>query len=191
MKLIKPYFEILEQKPRNILIPADMEIGPKMAKQELIDTVYRQIELAGRTCYRSEDKITEDSAKGFVERMIKSGHGGMLEHGTVYLRTYSNYQYDNEVYEKYKNNPYSRVEVIGSIEGTNDTLDGYYITTNCRVLVENNWLGDLQYLCGPTEFHKKRITVRFVTDQGILREFTRHRIFSFAVESTRRITMAA
>ena len=51
MKLIKPYFEILEQKPRNIIIPSDMEIGPKMARQELIDTVYRQIEIAGRSCY--------------------------------------------------------------------------------------------------------------------------------------------
>ena len=74
MKLIKPSFEILEQKPRNIIIPADMEIGPKMAKQELIDTVYRQIEIAGRTCYRSEDKITDDSAKGFVDRMVNAGH---------------------------------------------------------------------------------------------------------------------
>ena len=67
MKLIKPHFEIIEQQPG-------------------IDGIYKMIELAGRTCYRSEDKITEDSAKGFVDRMIKSGHGAMLEHGTVYLR---------------------------------------------------------------------------------------------------------
>ena len=46
MKLIKPYFEILEQKPRSIAIPDDMEIGPKMVRQELINTVYRQIEIA-------------------------------------------------------------------------------------------------------------------------------------------------
>lgn len=46
---------------------------------------YKMIELAGRTCYKSEDKITENSAKEFVERMIKLGHGAMLEHGTVYL----------------------------------------------------------------------------------------------------------
>ena len=44
------------------------------------------IEQAGRVCYKSEDKITEDSAKEFVDRMIKSGHGAMLEHGTVYLK---------------------------------------------------------------------------------------------------------
>ena len=67
MKLIKPSYNIIEQ-----------ECG--------LNGIYKQIELAGRTCYKSEDKITEDSAKGFVDRMIKSGHGAMLEHGTVYLR---------------------------------------------------------------------------------------------------------
>ena len=46
---------------------------------------YKMIELSGRTCYKSEYKITENSAKEFVERMIKLGHGAMLEHGTVYL----------------------------------------------------------------------------------------------------------
>ena len=52
-------------------------------------------------------------------------------------------------------------------------------------MVENGWMDDLQYICEPTEYHEKRITVKFITDQGILREFTRHRVFSFAVESTR------
>lgn len=47
---------------------------------------YKMIELAGRTCYKSEDKITENSAKEFVDRMIKLGHGAMLEHGTIYLK---------------------------------------------------------------------------------------------------------
>lgn len=166
MKLIKPSFSIWEQEPG-------------------LEGIYKAIEKAGRICYKSENKITEDSAKGFVDRLINSGHTSVLEHGTVYLRTYSNYDYDREVYERYKNNPYSRVEVIGSIEGTNDTLDGYYITTNYRVLVENNWLDDLKYLCEPTEYHEKRITVRFICDRGILAEFTRHRVFSFAAESTR------
>lgn len=41
------------------------------------------VELVGRTCYKSEDKITEDSARGFVERLAKSHHFAMLEHGWV------------------------------------------------------------------------------------------------------------
>ncbi len=179
MKLIKPYFEILEQKPRNIIIPADMEIGPKMAKQELIDTVYRQIEIAGRTCYKSEDKITQDSAKKFVERMVKSGHGAMLEHGTVYLfLTMSSRQQ----YFKYCSNPYSVANSTGEAE--KGTWNGF-VTTNYRVLVENGWLEDLEYICNPGKEHEKRITVRFVCDRGVSHEFVRHRVFSFAQESTR------
>lgn len=46
---------------------------------------YKMIELAGRTCYKSENNITEDSAKEFVDRMIKLGHGAILEHGTFIL----------------------------------------------------------------------------------------------------------
>lgn len=38
---------------------------------------YKMIELAGRTCYKSENNITEDSAKEFVDRMIKLGHGAI------------------------------------------------------------------------------------------------------------------
>ena len=179
MKLIKPYFEILEQKPRNIIIPSDMEIGPKMVRQELIDTVYRQIEIAGRTCYKSEDKITPDSAAKFVERMVKSGHGAMLEHGTVYLfLTMSSRQQ----YFKYCGNPYSVANSTGEAE--KGTWNGF-VTTNYRVLVENGWLDDLEYICNPSKEHERRITVRFVCDRGVSHEFVRHRVFSFAQESTR------
>jgi hypothetical protein len=66
-----------------------------------------------------------------------------------------------------------------------------YITTNYRVLYENNWLDDLKYLCEPTEYHEKRITVKFICDRGVSHEFVRHRVFSFAQESTRQETMAA
>ena len=162
MKLIKPSFEIIEQQPG-------------------LEGIYKQIEQAGRTCYRSEDKITEDSAKSFVDRMIKSGHGAMLEHGTVYLqiksRDVENYHL---FYHKYSSNPYSYVNV-----GRGCIWNTLYITTNYRVLVENDWLDDLKYLCEPIESHAKRVTVRFICDRGILAEFTRHRVFSFSAESTR------
>lgn len=196
MKLVKPSFEILEQKPKEIVVPADMEIGPRMVKEELLNSIYRQIEIAGRTCYKSEDKITDTSAKEFVERMIKSGHGAMLEHGTVYLKT-RNYGDSMEDYDcvnmenKYIRNPYSKV-IFGDYpthcktwEEKQKAYQDVYITTNYRVLVENNWLGDLQYICEPTEFHENRYTVKFVCDRGVSHEFVRHRVFSFAQESTR------
>lgn len=161
MKLIKPSWEILEQEPG-------------------IDGIYKAIERAGRTCYKSEDKITENSAKPFVDRMVKSGHGAMLEHGTVYLKLTPS---EIHIYHKYRDNPYTNVNVVNSEDPY--PVPTYYISTNYRVLVEHGWLNDLKYLCEPTEHHEKRITVRFICDRGVSHEFVRHRVFSFAQESTR------
>lgn len=44
------------------------------------------IEIAGRTCYQSEDKITGDSAEAFIRRIIKRGHESVLEHVSVTAR---------------------------------------------------------------------------------------------------------
>lgn len=140
---------------------------------------YKMIELAGRTCYKSEDKITENSAKEFVDRMIKLGHGAMLEHGTVYLLLN---MASRQQYFKYCSNPYSVANSTGEAE--KGTWLGF-VTTNYRVLVENNWLDDLQYICEPGKEHEKRITVKFVCDRGVSHEFVRHRVFSFAQESQR------
>lgn len=172
MKLIKPSFEIWEQ-------PSGLE------------GVYKQIEKVGRVCYKSEDKITEDSAKPFVDRMIRSGHGAMLEHGTVYLEfhvkdpsevgeeKYHSQQSElNKLISRYANNKYSIIKV-------NHYYDTVFTTTNYRVLIENNWLKDLKYICEPTVFHEKRATVHFVCDRGVSHEFVRHRVMSFAQESTR------
>lgn len=164
MKLIKPSFLIKEQEP------------------ELIG-IYRQIEYAGRICYKSSNKITEDSAKGFVDRMIKSSHGAMLEHGTVYLESSDGFAGGFYLLRrKYEKNPYSRVKIVHSFM---TGIDHIYVTTNFRVLVENDWLDDLKYICKPTQFHEKRVTVHFVCDRGVSHEFVRHRVFSFAQESTR------
>ena len=157
MKLIKPNVEIIRQEKYDLL------------------HVFKFIELAGRTCYKSENKITEDSASEFVNRMVKSGHGAMLEHGTVYLTIPISDISDPIIY-KYILNPYSKV----FIDFTNS-----YITTNYRVLVENNWLDDLKYISEPYLFHAKKTTVKFICDRGVSHEFVRHRVFSFAQESTR------
>lgn len=160
MKLCKPSFEIIEQ-------PTGLE------------GVYRQIELAGRCSHKSEDKITEISAKDFVGRMLNMKHLSTCEFGTIYL--YIDYHNTNfgKIIDKYNNNKYSKCII--------DDLfpNKAYISSNYRVLVENNWLDDLKYLCKPTECHHKRYTVKFILDRGILAEFTRHRKFSFMAESSR------
>lgn len=165
MKLIKPSFEILEQGFS-------------------VDAIYKHIELCGRTCYKSNDKITKDSAKPFVNGMINSKHFAMLEHGTIYLKFFCNKNVceqcnrtiSNKLLDDYINNEYSIV---------NYNKNTCYVTTNLRVLVENNWLSDLKYLCNPTEFHEKRISVRFISNIHFYKDLTRHRKMSYAIESTR------
>lgn len=158
MKLIKPTVEIIKQEEYDL------------------DNILKFIELAGRTCYESKDKITETSAKEFVYRIIKSGHGAMLEHGTVYLTIPTNEDIKTTIPFNYVINPYSKVNCIN---------DNIYITTNYRVIIENNWKCDLKYITAPSEFHEKRTTVKFICDRAVANEFVRHRVFSFAQESTR------
>jgi thymidylate synthase (FAD) len=50
------------------------------------DYILGQIEKAGRTAYKSEDKITGDSARGFVDMIRKRGHLSVLEHQSVTVR---------------------------------------------------------------------------------------------------------
>lgn len=161
MKLIKPKFEILEQAPG-------------------MDGMLKQIEIAGRTCYKSQDKITEDSAEKFVEQMKSNQHLSVLEHGTVYLKIHRSEIFkiiDKGIYiDKLLNNKYTIFDVL---------TEDYYISTNFRVIEELNLQDLMLYMCEPTEFHKKRVTVRFTTDIGISREFNRHRVNSISEQSTR------
>lgn len=168
VKLIKPSFEIIEQKPG-------------------VDGLLQHIERCGRTCYKSEDKITEDSAEKFVDMLVRRGHTAMVEHGTIYLRIPEKSVDGQYVYPakgKYIAQKYSIAN--SRLEGVaQNPYSVFYVTTNYRVLLQNGWLDDLQYLCEPTEYHTKRITVKFVCDRGVSHEFVRHRVFSFAQESTR------
>lgn len=167
MKLIKPSFQIIPQ-----------------------EDLFKHIELCGRVCYKSEDKITDDSAERFVNGLIKSGHTSVLEHGTVYLSAMidtTNNNRDEKFIKflgfsgKYRANFHS----YSYMRHMSKTESCVFVTTNYRVLIENGWLDDLIYQCEPTEYHKKRITVKFTCDRGLSHEIVRHRKFSFSQESTR------
>lgn len=170
MRLIKPYTEILEQEPG-------------------LEGMYKHIERCARTCYKSEDKIGEGTAEKMVKMLKNKGHTAMLEHGTVYLKIHWKHENNslfNDLEAFFRHNPYSK---ISRIIYKTDLCPTLYITTNYRVLLENfsqeKVVKVLNYQCNCMKHHKKRITVKFVCDRGILAELTRHRVFSFAVESTR------
>lgn len=107
------------------------------------------------------------------------GNCAMLEHGTVYLKvpisevTNSN---EESEWDILRNNPYTKTTCDSNF---------YYYSTNYRVIIEHGLQGVLEYLCEPTEYHEKRVTVRFTTGVDISREFNRHRVNSIAEQSTR------
>lgn len=155
----------------NIVQPS-VEIWPQ--EQGMLGAL-KHIEKVGRVCYKSEDKITEDSYIRFVDMLINNGHLAMLEHATIYLTVPIEKESLIEIYE---NNPYSKV-----VKPKGDTYA--YITTNSRVIIENDWQCDMEYMASFPTKHARRVTVHFSTQIAVSREFNRHRVNSMAEQSTR------
>ena len=162
MKLIKQSFEFINQ--------TDFSLAG----------IKKHIERCARVSYKSEDKITDTSYEKFVNMLESRGHDRPLEFGTVYLdiptknlNPGAEYMY---AVGKYYCNPWSIKE---------DFNNHAYISTNYRVIKENHWEDDLQYLCEPTEHHHKRYTVHMILDRGVMDEFRTHVGLSHLAESTR------
>ena len=173
MKLINPNVELWKQ-------------GDELSE------IWNHIARCMRVCYQSEKKKMDESEEDFVKRIALKGHTykeiakdrklqeqlhlSVLEHGTIYLKTSKNYPNFEFLINKYIHNKYS--EVIFEYKSA-------YITTNMRVLVENDWTDDLKYICKPTDFHEKRYTFCLYTNIGGIRDTNRHRVQSISEESTR------
>ena len=140
MNIITPKFEILEQQYN---------------KETLLEDMFKHIELCGRTCYKSEDKITDTSYEKFVKMLEEAEHGAMLEHGTVYLTiplgtpiSDPQYMWKHDIVSFFSRNKYSvvkektinetvDVEIKGYGMQTQASAHFYFITTNWRVIYEN------------------------------------------------------
>ena len=162
MKLIKQSFEFINQTDFSL-------VGIK-----------KHIERCARVSYKSENKITDTSYEKFVNMLESRGHDRPLEFGSVYLDIPTKdlepgYEYINAV-GKYALNPWSIKE---------DFDNHAYISTNYRVIKDNHWESDLQYLCKPTEHHHKRYTIHMILDRGVMDEFRTHVGLSHLAESTR------
>ena len=156
MRLIDSFVEIIPQEPT-------------------FEGALKAVELAARVSHLSEEKITDGSYKEFCDKLLSMGHLSPFEFGTVYLTIPSS---SNTVFTEffYRNNKYSKT-LLGE--------DKTYVTTNLRVIYENNRQKDLKYLTEPTDFHQKRINTHWICSRAIQQEVTRHRVFSFLWESTR------
>lgn len=176
-----------------------------------MEGIWNQIARATRTCYQSSVREGE-SSKDFVKRVILKPaliegslndlehckfnfdkmHGGMLEHGTVYItERHLLPDYDSV----FRNLPYTKI-VQGYPTKIEECKDRYYITTNLRVILEHGvkkitdaaclkGMGSFEWFTEPTEHHVKRYTFSVITDIGVTREMNRHRKFSIAEQSTR------
>ncbi len=171
---------MLQKKKRNIEKRNNMKLinqSYEICKTHgyTLQDVYKDIERAARVSYKSEDKITEDSAEKMVQRLISMKHYSPLEFGTIYLKFDMKNNFD--ILDKYDYNKFSATTI------TKDSTR--YITTNYRVIIENHWEDDLQYMCAPTKYHQKRTTVKFITNRAVTHELVRHRSMSFMQESQR------
>ena len=189
MKIIKPSVEFFG------VVPTDYE------------NTLRFIEMAGRTCYKSEDRITANSAEGFVKKLIKAKHLAMVEHSNFVVKC--GFENESEVFFNLASNPHLSF---------NETMTTFYIGGNLTAWL-HSW--NKFNLCAFTEpfFSKwgdffnlrttrlvsrtgtyqavtefpaelERHTFKFICDRGVSHELVRHRPCSFAQESTRYVNYA-
>lgn len=191
-------------------------------------TPYEFIEKVGRTCYKSEDKITEGSAEKFVKSLINANHWAMLEHETIYIAMteslmqnflkYMTEQWgENLAFFNITNDISGRDFILsGSFRSFHDLFSkdyqglpikvlkyslqcayplvfgepdkkmyysftlGYDCTVYSRQVFIDLYRGRPNIL-----LHHLTHTVKFVCDRGVSHEMVRHRVASFAQESTR------
>lgn len=154
-----------------------------------LDGIWKHAARCARVCYQSAHTKEDESAKDFLLRTIakngfkkdKSSHMSVLEHATIYLVVNIQNPFYPHMCYKYKDNHYSKTcNLI-----INDTIEGICITTNLRVIIENDWLDDLKFIANDISNHVKRYTFSFITNLGVSRELNRHRCHSISEESTR------
>jgi len=193
MKIIKPSVEFLGA------VPTDYEGAVKF------------IERAGRTCYKSEDKITPDSAEKFVKKLISAGHLAMVEHSNFVVRKQIGAPNDTIP---------NLVTKAGRFLTVRADHDFFYIGGNLTAWFQQgkkygwkayifapfyNAYGNLFLpeagaqvhtagweVCPHEEIPKElhRYSAKFICDRGVSHELVRHRPCSFAQESTRYVNYA-
>jgi len=175
------------------------------------------IERAARTCYKTEDRISEGTAERMVRALINRRHEAMLEHGD-YIFMLEDYSIMSHIayalrrlMEDGEDVPMLRMTNIderpiisGNIRAWREFLDSRCIASHYFTgAIDPIYLEDIvpeedrepdprvkqiRY-CDLQEEKEKRVhlrqTVRFTVDRGVTHEFVRHRVMSFAQESSR------
>lgn len=168
----------------------------------------KKIEIAARTCYKSEANITDDSSVKMVKRLIKNKHYAMLEHALFEFHIYNKPETE-DLLKKCRLSKFCRV-CYGNVFGK----ECISVFINLRTIIEERFtefwalleerfprfleLRDVAFgesVCLPftccdgvelTDFPELNVfTVKVICDRGVSHELVRHRVFSFAQESQR------
>ena len=147
-----------------------------------ISGIYKHIEKCTRVAYKSEDKITENSAVSFVNKLLNMKHLAPMEFGTIHfkmpitlLKTFA----EDLMYHNLYNMEWLKCKAS----------DNYaYFTTNYRhwlVMIDKvDYLKDY-FTEEDNEYYPKRYTVKLITSRIVSHEVVRHRTMSFIQESQR------
>lgn len=171
---------------------------------------FKKIERIGRTCYKSEDKITEDSAKKFYSGLVKRQHTAMVEHATFVFQTDRNtyYRYTGLKYFNYTQD-HGRYLISANLRALNESGEPTFLKALYKIDPQLVYCMDelsLKELIDSTDDYftifpvdlteLKDVTVNefmahayftfhFICDRGVTHEIVRHRPASYAQESTR------
>ena len=144
--------------------------------------IYKHIEKCTRVAYKSEDKITEDSATSFVNKLLNMKHLAPMEFGTIHFKiptTLLKIFVEDLIFCNLYNVEWIKCK----------TVDNYaYFTTNYRhwlVMIDKvDYIKDY-FTEEDNEYYPKRYTVKLITSRSVSHEVVRHRIMSFIQESQR------
>lgn len=173
-----------------------------------VSQICTHIEHCGRTCYKSENLITESTAIPFISGILKSGHESVIEHANVIFSmplidknkeifTLKDIRGLNVSVEKHPALKKDVIVVSGNIRALRDLarqcdihdfllalgLEIFYINPNGRCIFEGVKIEGIQKSAF-SELHNY-ITTHSICDIGAYKDVTRHRLASFSIESTR------
>lgn len=162
---------------------------------------YKKVELCARTCYKSESRITDNSAKRMFDNLVKNGHTAMLEHYYVVFQVHLYSLFNELLKEKFLNCTACEGRFLVSCnlrtlyEGkdTNQNIQALY---DAFINKKSQYVYpiDFESIVDKTEeeiLNHRYTTMRFTVDRGISHEIVRHRVASYAMESTRYVNYSS
>lgn len=127
--------------------------------------ILKQLELIGRVCYKSEDKMSQDSSQEFIKRIISSGHESVIEHYCITVKficdrgvsheivrhRIASYSQESTRYCNYSQDKFGNEITFIKPCFWNKESDEYKLWENTMQLIEKNYLQLLNKGAKPEE----------------------------------------